>query len=433
MLNYNSFLVQEFASVQLGTYKRNMFLALGKQRLDSEDYEIYEALVVYGDVDRLYEIINSEEDNMDPLIESYIYDYFLNEESLLQKGINWFKRKKEQIQKGGKEVLQKLGDGAKALIKMGGDLLKPVKAMLQKLVAWAKNAWSTIIAKAKARIKEKVQEELKPRINSLLKNKPDAVAEEVGYMKDLGSWAASYFTGGIKGTIVQSAQAAAKSNESVEEPNVLDSFEITLEASAYAAITHMIERDGVLIEEMEAGMAEWEKGQLETEDVNEGGGEGKSNEKYRKIPFLSTLMDKIGHMPPFKWFHKMGEFIKGKFNNMLTGVSAFLAERFGAPGPFEFMVCGGIVGAVAGYMLESKTKSAVKGLLIKLIGHLAPWMYAIFTVIKWTGAALLAYGLIKELYLSVNLDKDEQAAMKKATAGEIEVVPSKEEGEGENK
>ena len=82
MLNYQSFLLEEFANVQVDTYKKNLFLAIGKQNLNESEYDVYETLVVYGNVDRLYEIVSSEDANQDALLESYIEE-FIAEESIL--------------------------------------------------------------------------------------------------------------------------------------------------------------------------------------------------------------------------------------------------------------------------------------------------------------------------------------------------------------
>jgi len=415
MLNYQSFLLEEFANVQVDTYKKNLFLAIGKQSLNESEYDVYETLVVYGNVDRLYEIVSSEDANQDALLESYIEE-FIAEESILAKSLAWAERKKKQLADGGKAVLNKLGDGGRALLQAGGNILKPLQMILKKIANGVKNVWQKTLQFMKGQISKKVEEELMPRVNAKFKDDPSKFMEELKSIKEIGAWGVKYCTGGITGDLAKAADKAGKAEESLENIK-LTSFSNILEASMYSALTQMIERKETTVEETIEELSKIEK-------LEEGGGESDT----KKIPFISTLMDKIGHTPPFSWFHKMGEVIGDRANDRMSNISAFISKYLGAPGPFTYAAIGGIVAAIAGYLLEDAAKAAIKKALHLLIGTFAPWLKAIFTIIKWTGIALLAYGLIKAIILKVDPSKKKELG-EDPKDGTEDAEPAEEEKE----
>jgi threonine/homoserine/homoserine lactone efflux protein len=133
-------------------------------------------------------------------------------------------------------------------------------------------------------------------------------------------------------------------------------------------------------------------------------------------------------MPPFKYFHDIGEKAGKIANNTLEKVSYFVANALKGPGPFKFVVVGGVVAAIAGWAAEYGAKSGLHAIVhaVEHALHIAiPGMGFIFTAIKYIGYALLAYGLIKEIFLK---EKPEEA--KKLPENPED---SKEEGDKEKK
>ena len=160
-----------------------------------------------------------------------------------------------------------------------------------------------------------------------------------------------------------------------------------LESSMIYAIAEMID-EGYGTVNLVKEAKEFDYSLLEGNDPNKGG---------LKIPFISAIMDKISHMPPFKYFHSIEAKVAEAANNGLEKISAIIAKLDG-PGPFNFAIVGGLIGIAAGFASEQLAKGAVFGNQgATILGFALPGADVIYKIIKYTGYALAIYGVIKEV------------------------------------
>lgn len=383
MLNYTEFLFETYGKVKADTAKENLLIAIGNKMLDESENFFFRHLLAEGYRDRIIEAVNSGDYNS--LYEAIESDTHLHE-SILTKAKEKAKAAFAKVKEKGKEALNSMSDGTKALMKFGGNILKPLKMILEKIGGAIKKAWEIGKEKAVAAI-AKATKKIEEKVKTMIKDgdKKKSLIEELGNMKSMASAGAKYLGGGFIGDMAKAGQKAA----STEESNTFKSY---LESAMIQEATRMIE-NGYSLELIESELSTFDSTNESTlfeESHSEGG---------LKIPFISALMDKIGHTQPFKMFHDLGKKAETIANNALEKAS-YLISKTGGPGPFEFALMGALVGVAVGYYSELGAKTAVHA-AIHAVEHAlhftVPGMGIIFSIIKYTGLALAIYGVVKAI------------------------------------
>lgn len=270
---------------------------------------------------------------------------------------------------------------------MGGNILKPLKLILVKIGEVIKKAWEIGKAKASEAV-AKATKKIQERVKSVIKDgdKKKSLMEEMGNMKAMAGAGLKYLTGGFAGDLAKSGEKAATADEGV-------SYVSYLEGVLIQEAANMIEK-GYSLELIEEELKEYDPTDEST--LFEGGhGDGGG----LKIPFISSLMKKIGHTQPFKMFHDLGSKAESFANNALEKAS-YLISKIGGPGPFKFAVLGALVGVAVGYYSELGAKSAVHAAVhaAEHALHFAiPGIGIIFSLIKYTGIALAIYGIVQAI------------------------------------
>jgi hypothetical protein len=370
LLSYQQFLLESYGEVKLSHVRKRFLSETSKKVLGWKDRALFESVLDLGYTEQIFEAIES--DNYESLYESIA----LNEESLFAKFKEKAKEGFEKAKELGAKAKEKLSDATKATMKFAGDLLKPIKMVLQKIAEGIKQVWEKgkeLAAQSLNAVKGKLEE----RIKSIIKDgeKKKSLLEEAKNMKQMASAGAGWITGGFVESMGKSAATAAKTEESF--------YMNYVEAAVLEETIKQIE--GLSRDEI-------------SRQLNEGGGHGK--EGGLNIPFISAVFKKLGHLPPFKYFHDLGSKVEVKVNDGLNRMSAVLSKIASAPGPFNFYIVGGLVGVVVGYYAENFAKSAVKmGLhaLEHALGIAIPGAGIVFSIIKYCGIGLLVYGIIEQL------------------------------------
>lgn len=216
-----------------------------------------------------------------------------------------------------------------ALLKIGQDISGLVKVVVSSITEFIKKAWTWMYNRAEekyAPIKEKIIESAKAKID---KHGVDKTSEEIKNLSSMCKHTIKYFTGEFSKTAAAGIADASKANESIE---------ILIEKSVFVAVTEMIS-EGVNV----------------LDAINESDGH-----KTVHLPFLSSLSKKLSKFPPFTWMHHAESFVAKNANNALEKLSEMLTKFIGAPGPFEFVFMGALVGIVAGYMIEHEVANIIK-------------------------------------------------------------------------
>jgi gas vesicle protein len=308
-----------------------------------------------------------------------INDAFLNE-NFLQKAKARYDSLKDKISSKGKEALDKVSDASKNLLKIGGDILKPISQIIAKMGELIKKAWD----KTQSIVQEALDNampELKKRLKSLVKdgNGRKNLITELINVKSMSGAGVKIIIGEYVEMLNKAADTAAKSDES-------NSFTNVLYCSAINAATELIQ-NGYGVAKIQEELKLYDETLLESEH-----GSGGLN-----IPFVSAIMKKLGNVPPFKYFHKLEATVAKTVNSGLDRASIFIS-KIGGPGPYKFLVIGGLVGVVAGYKAESLTKEAIfSDHGAKILGFVIPGASVIYSIIKYTGLALAVYGVVSEI------------------------------------
>jgi hypothetical protein len=308
-----------------------------------------------------------------------INDAFLNE-NFLQKAKDRYNTLKDKISSKGKEALDKVSDASKNLLKVGGDILKPISQIIAKMGELIKKAWD----KTQSIVQEALDNampELKKRLKSLVKDgygKKNLITELIN-VKSMSSAGVKIIKGEYVEMLNKAADTAAKSDES-------NSFTNMLYCSAINAATELIQ-NGYGVAKIQEELKLYDEELLEGEHSSVG----------LNIPFVSAIMKKIGNTPPFKYFHKIEAVVAEKVNSGLDRASIFI-NKIGGPGPYKFSVIGGLVGVVAGYKAEELSKNAIfSDHGAKILGFVIPGAGVIYSIIKYTGLALVVYGVVSEI------------------------------------
>ena len=373
LLSYTEFLVETYHGVNLKDAKLCLLKAAAKDTMSLDENEMFLVLIESEYQGLILEAIDTG--NYDIINESIL------NEGILDKAKERFQKLKDTVKEKGKEAVNKMSDGAKNLLKVGGNILKPVKAIIDKMGGLIKAAWDKVKSVTQAAV-DKALPKLKSRLKNLVKDgdKKKSLMQEISDLKAMSSAGLKFATGGFTKLIGGAAAKAAKSDESV----YLD----MVESSMVYALAEMIEEGygtANLLKEAE----EFDYSLLESDDHGSKGG--------LNIPFVSAIMDKISHMPPFKYFHAIEGKVKEMANNGLARASAVIAKLDG-PGPFNFSIIGGLIGIAAGFASEQLAKGEVFGAHgATILGFALPGAGILYKIIKYTGYALAIYGVIKEV------------------------------------
>lgn len=373
LLSYTEFLVETYHGVNLKDAKLRLLKAAAKDTMALDENEMFLFLLENGYQDLIIEAIDTE--NYDLLNESII------NEGILDKAKERYQKLKDTVKDKGKEALNKMSDGAKNLLKVGGNILKPVKAIIDKMGGLIKTAWEKVKSITQAAV-EKALPKLTSRLKGLVKDgdKKKSLLQEMGDLKAMSSAGLKLVTGGFTKMMGGAAAKAASTDEAV--------YINMIESSMVYALAEMIE-EGYGTSNLLKEAEEFDYSLLESDDHGDKGG--------LKIPFVSAIMDKIAHMPPFKYFHAIEGKVAKMANNGLARASAIIAKLDG-PGPFNFAIIGGLIGIAAGFAAEQLAKGAVFGAHgATILGFMIPGAGILYKIIKYTGYALAIYGVIKEV------------------------------------
>lgn len=382
MLDYADFLFETYGKIKADKAKENLLISIGNKMLNESENFFFQHLLSEGYRDKIIEALDTED--YESLYETVNSDNSLHE-SIITKAKERVQAALAKVKEKGKEALDSMSDGTKALMKMGGNILKPLKLILVKIGEVIKKAWEIGKAKASEAV-AKATKKIQERVKSVIKDsdKKKSLMEEMGNMKAMSGAGLKYLTGGFAGDLAKAGEKAATADEGV-------SYVAYLEGAVIQGAADMIDR-GYSLKLIEEELKEYDPADEST--LFEGGDGG-----GLKIPFISSLMKKIGHTQPFKMFHDLGSKAESFANNALEKAS-YLISKIGGPGPFKFAVLGALIGVAVGYYSELGAKSAVHAAVhaAEHALHFAiPGIGIIFSIIKYTGIALAIYGIVQAI------------------------------------
>lgn len=383
MLSYTEFLFETYGKVKADKAKTDLLLTISKRLLNEDENNFFRHLLTEGYRDRIIYAIDN--DSYENLYEDIANDQALHE-SLLDKAKEKAKAALDKIKEKGKAAAEKMSDGTKALIKVGGNILKPLKMILQKIGEGIKKAWSTAKDLAQQAV-EKASEKIREKVKHIIKDgdKKKSLLDELGNMKSMAGAGVKFVTGGFVDSMAKSGEKAATAEESF-------SYYSYLESAMIVQATALIE-SGYSLDAITEELSRYTEADIDSLMESDHG----HSEGGLKIPFISALLTKIGHTPPFSYFHDLGSKAE-KFANSALEKASYLISKTGGPGPFEFALMGALVGVAVGYYTETGAKTAVKGIIHALeqaLHFTIPGMGIVFSIIKYTGIALAVYGVVK--------------------------------------
>lgn len=363
MLNYTDFLIETYDVHHTAKSKEVFLLACAEKGGASlEESESLQYFISEGLIDDLFETCLS-----------------LNEESFADKFKALAAAAQEKIKEKGKDYAKKLGDKSKAALKFGGKILTPLKGVLEKVKAILQKAWEYIKEMAKATV-EKAKDAILPKIQHLLKNS-DKKRDLVDEVKNLGSMAASmakFVNTGFVGALASAGQKAATTEESL----YIQAFE---SAFFYAAAETL--NEGFTVEDI---LTECELFESDDHGTSKGG---------IHIPFISSIMSKLSHFPPFSVFHKIEAAVEKTAAKGLNKISILATKIADAPGPFEFPVVAGLFAIVIGHIAEEQLHHLLDLTEAgeKLLGFAIPGFGLAMKIMKYGGLGLALYGVIQHV------------------------------------
>lgn len=369
MLQYQEFLKEHVHSLE--SAKENLMLSIARRECTVSEASSFESFLKLGFVNEAFDAITC-----------------LDEASFAEKFREMADKAKEKAKEYGSAAKDKIGQGAQVAAKFGGNIMSALKLVLEKIIAAIKKMWEFSLQAAKSAVngsKEKITQELKTKLKGEGEKKD--LAEELNHLKEIGAAAGKYVTTQFVETVAKSSVNSAKTEESYQQ---------VLEAAFYNAAAEVI-NEGYSLDEASHEL------QLFLE-----GGDGSQG---IKIPFITSIIKKLSKVPPFKQLHDIEHNISAGAEKGLNAFSKLASKVAGAPGPFTFPVLAGIVGIVAGYMIEQGFKkglTSIDGMLIKALGIGIPGFGIIYKFLKYGGIALAVYGLIEQL--AGSKEKETQAA-----------------------
>jgi len=371
LLNYQDFLFETYGKIKLSEARENLLRTISKSYLLEEEQYVLDFVIQEGLTNDFFSLYESNDD--------------IIQENFIQKAKERYDRAKEEIKSRGKEALDKMSDATKNLVQVGGNILKPIKTIMQKIGEAIKKAWEeakAIANEAVNKYKDKISEKIKNLIKDSDKKKK--LKDELKNLGEMISAGTKYITSGFSTDAEKAAAAAASSDDKNE------SFLNYIEYAILNEITSEINK-GVNIDDI-------------IESLNE---EGHGHEKKGglNIPFVSKVMSKIGHMPPFKYFHDLGAKAEDFTNNKLSRASFLVNKVADGPAPYEYVVFGSLVGVAVGYYTETFAKTGALGILAEFG---IPGLVILKSLIGGIGLALAIYGIAESLVGSEGEEKKEE-------------------------
>ncbi len=291
------------------------------------------------------------------------FDFELNEESILAK----MKQKAQQAVQVAKEKgKEALSASQEMILKLGGSIMNVIKLMINKLKEWIGAAFTA----AKSAYGNAVQgksDEIKKHLDNAGEKTKVLIVKEVKQLKVVTSSLTSWLTSGFTSQVAKGAAEVAKSDD------VKESFELAMLMALNESI---------------------KSGELDFTDLLEGDHEG-GHEGGLNIPYLTPLVHKLHHVPPFSLLHKVKELIEKGAKKGLEKLSVWATELAGAPGPFEFVALASLIGIVG----EVKFKGVAQGAIVSLI----PGVGTIAGIIATVAMGMAIYGAVEAL-----IDKEDK-------------------------
>lgn len=377
LMNYTQFLLEAYGKIDSDTEsaKIRLLKTAAKEVMSVDENEYFIALLESGNTSIILEAINTG--NYD-----IINECLLNE-NFIEKAKEKYQALKDKVKEKGKEALDSMSDASKNLLKIGGNIMKPLKMILQKMGELIKAAWEKGKALTAAAV-EKAAGPIKDRLKNLVKNgeKKKSLTEESGSITAMIGGGMKLVTGGWTKMAAKGAESAAQ-NESL----YIQIMEVAMINSAIELI-----EEGYGIDKINEELLNIDYELFESGHGDKGG---------LKIPFITAIIDKITSKPPFAQLHSLEAKVAAKANNGLEKASGMIAALDG-PGPFKFVVIGGLVGIAAGYAVEQLAKKALfqkdaAGAVVAIAGAAIPGVSTLYSIIKYTGYAVAIHGIIKEV------------------------------------
>lgn len=379
LLNYQDFLFETYGKIKLESAQANLLKSISNQYLVEDEKAAFDILIAEGLSGDIIYLCESEEREV--LLENY-----------LEKWKEKYDRAKEYVKDKGKAALKTMGDGAKKVLSLGASLLNVLGKILKKIGDVIKKMWEASKAKA-MEVLAKAKDAIIEKMKSMMKKGEEKVSikDEVSTMGGMVNSGVKYLTGGYTEQLGGAAKQAAAAEESTY-----------ITYLKYAVINEFSSRinNGTSVESIVESLG------TEVLRIDESG-DGHGKEGGLDIPFVSSVMKKIAHMPPFVYFHAIGETAARFANNKLSRLSYIINKVADGPAPYAFIAMGAIFGVYIAY----KSESFAKHLLVDILLHFAvPGVGILKTIIGYTGMALAIYGLVESL---VGMEKEEEGEPKK--------------------
>jgi len=361
LLSYQDFLFETFGKVKLSTAKENLLRSISNNYLNEDEKVIFNYMITEGFTEDIFSLCESDYSS-------------LNEENILTKFKEKFQKAKEYIKDKGKEGAEKLSDATKKVIEFGGNILKAVQNILSKVSQIIKDWFEKAKAAAKAAV-DKSSDKIKEKVKSMMKNgdKKVSLKDETSHVGEMIVAGTKFITTDYVKQLADATKEAAVQDDDTKKES---SYMAYLQYSIINEIASDINR-GVSMNEL-------------LESLNEGGDHQESG--GLNIPYVSKLMDKVGHTPPFSYFHDLGTKAEEYANNMLSKASFYINKVANGPSPYKFAAYGALVGVAVGYYTETWAKGAAASFL-----HFIPGLGILKSIIGGIGMALAIYGMVKVL------------------------------------
>ena len=361
LLNYQDFLFETYGKVKLHAAKQNLLRSISNNYLNENEKAVFNYLITEGFTEDVFFLCESND-----------YELLL-EESIFTKFKEKYEKAKELIKTKGKKAISDMSDATKKVINFGGNILKAVQVILKKVA----QVLIDLFEKAKQIANEAVEknsDKIKEKVKSLVKkgDKKVSLTDETSHIGGMTSAGAKFIKSGYLKNLSDASKTAATEDEGTNE-------------TTYISILHCS-----MLNEIASEINKGTSIHKIVESLNES--EDSHESKGLNIPFLSSLMDKIGRMPPFSLFHKLGNQAAEFSNNMLSKASFYINKVADGPSPYKFVAYGAIVGVAVGYYTEHYAMHKVEHFM-KII----PGYGTIEAIISGVGMALAVYGLVKAL------------------------------------
>jgi len=292
------------------------------------------------------------------------FDMELNEESIMAK----MKQKAQQaIQVAKEKGKQALTASQEMILKLGGNIMNVIKLMIGKLKEWITSMMSAASGVYMNAVKGK-SDEIKKHLDEAGEKTKRLIVKEVEQLKQVTASLRAYIAGGFSAEAGKAATEVAKSDE------IKETFELAVLKALNEAVV---------------------SGELDFTDLLEGDGHGDDHGDSLNIPYLTPIVHKLHHFPPFNALHKVKELIEKGAKKGLEKLSVWATELAGAPGPFEFVALAGLIGIIGEVQFKGVAKHAIL--------HAVPGLKTIASVISNVALGMAIYAIIETL-----MDKEDK-------------------------